>query len=151
MSTKSEVIQYFKDNPEASPVAVAGMFGVAKGNIYNYRNEALGKKSLKELTGGRLERDEAGFTRRVRKRFTQDDLIKMSEDLRDKVEKVEAAPAPVVLGHPLFSLMRMALLPTHYEGYIRGQIVGSLAGYNSIPPSEIQMYVDELASLPDAR
>jgi len=42
MSKKSEAIEYFMVNPDASPAEVARMFGVGYGNIYNYRKEALG-------------------------------------------------------------------------------------------------------------
>lgn len=50
MSKKSDAVEYFKANPGASPAEVALMFGVAKGNIYLYRKEALGNNPKKVRT-----------------------------------------------------------------------------------------------------
>ena len=127
MSTKAEIIEYFKANPEAKPIMVAKMFGAANGNVYNYRKEALGipKKTRK-----------VKIEKRPAKTWTEIAL-----------ESTNTHNIPAPPHRNAWDTFGEWMTTSQYEGYLRGIIIEALTSNRDGLLPEVEDAIKRLRSI----
>jgi hypothetical protein len=139
MSTKAEIIEYFKANPEAKPIMVGKMFGAANGNVYNYRKEALGiPKKTRKL-----------------KKFNIIDTIDIKDmpglnqealsELAYNLAQGRSIPAPP--HRNAWDTFGEWMTTSQYEGYLRGIIIEALTSNRDGLLPEVEDAIKRLRSI----